>query len=69
MIEQGLSVNICRLGGNFMGEFGRSGARFLFALGKDANGANEYPNVRCGLDFNNNGGSAEKFSVVSKKIE
>ena len=69
MIEKGLSVNIYRVSGNFMGEFGRSGARFLFALGKVRNGANEYPNVHCGLDFNNNGGSAEKFSVVSKKIE
>ena len=52
-----------------MGEFGRSGARFLFALGKVANGANEYQNVRSGLDFNNNVGAAEKFLVIGKKIE
>ena len=45
-IEKGLSVNICRLSGDFMGEFGRSG-----------------------LDFDNNGGSEEKFLVIGKKIE
>ena len=69
MIEKGLSVNICRVSGDFMGVVGRSGARFLFALGKVANGANEYPNVHCGLDFNNNGGSEEKFLAIGKKIE
>ena len=44
-----------------MGKFRRGSPRFFHAVGQNYNGADQYPNVRCGNDFDFNGNAQEKF--------